>query len=96
VAGEHERRPDRGTPEHVIEEPGGGAVMRADPGVTREVLDLDLACACERVIGRQEHPERVGEERDELDVVGRRVRLLRVPPRRLGLQPERGAPSHRA
>jgi hypothetical protein len=52
--------------------------MGPDPGVASEVLDGQQGPAGQPVAGREQDPGRVGEQRHQLDVVGRRVGLEAV------------------
>jgi hypothetical protein len=75
VAGRRDPRADVGAAQHVVDEPCGGSVVRADPGVLSELVSPDRGPAGEAVAGGQQDARGVGEQRDELDVLGGRFGL---------------------
>jgi hypothetical protein len=73
-------------------------VVRANPGVAGQVGGGHRVRAGEPVAGGQQHPRRIGEQRDDLDVLGRRVRFELADDRDVefagGQAPEGGAAVH--
>jgi hypothetical protein len=66
-------RGDAGARERVVEQHGRAALVRADPGLAGEVGAAQAVAPGEPVTGREQHPRRVGEQPDELDLGGRRL-----------------------